>query len=642
VVDKSIFVGIRIDNTQPWFAQHKRVVENLNYPKENLRIVYAIQDNVYAKTIARELKAFKESSGLNIEAFVDPCDRNLRTFGPNMGSVIFNDWKKIFKEDYFMLLDSDIVGMPPYAIKEMVRVDEPIVAPYIHIYGDGRFYQTWEYRLGGRMFSPTEVPGSGLLVPIEIETAGACMLVKGDVFKEIPFGDPYPTVTFCHNASTRGYRSVGLPYVIAMHENLGARGVYHRPYPQEFGNYPVDNVPYTFFSRVKPINREPMPLTPELSEYLKLCNTEYVAVSNRQAKAIFNDSKILQTEKTLKWTENITKFYNFYFNRDPLKLMYQYYFEPNPEWLEIETSTYCNFNCLMCENAHWDEPDKFMSLPQFKTIIDQFTDLKWIGFSGIGEAFLNPEHRDQMKYIKQKDPNIYIEYFDQFFLENKEVLQEWVDMSYDKVYVSFDGASKEQYEHQRPGSNYERVINNLLTLDKIKKDNNKHYPRLCFHYIINKDNISEAAKMVDMVADLDIDVWFIQYTKMLHSYPEIKDMQVDVPQTLVNEIQCRGKARNIETRFNVNTGNAKCPNYTCSAWTQPYIYVTGHMIPCCACNERNGRATQKLTAMGNIYENTLQEIWHGAKYKELRKKLATGQTMNCCEPCPIMNQRVSP
>ena len=358
-----------------------------------------------------------------------------------------------------------------------------------------------------------------------------------------------------------------------------------------------------------------------------------------QAEQQFKNSKIMQKEKSLQWTKNIVKFYNFYFNRDPLKLMYNYYMEPMPEWLEIETSTYCNFNCLHCENAHWDEPDRFMSLEEYKGIIDQFTDLKWIGFSGIGEAFLNPDHRAQMRYIKEKDPNIYIEYFDQFFLQDKSVLQEWVDMSYDKVYVSFDAATKAQFEHQRPGSNFDRIVNNIQTLDRIKKDNNKHYPRLCFHFIANKDNIGEAVQLVDTIADMDVDTWFIQYTKILHDYPAIHGMQVDFSKKLVEDIRCRAEERGIEVRFNVNTGDMKCPNYTCSAWTQPYIFVTGDMIPCCACNERNCRSLQKEQHMGNIFENTLEEIWHGEKYRDLKKKLYTGQTKDCCEPCPIFNQR---
>jgi len=639
---KDIFVGIRIDNIHPWFDRHKQVIRDINYPKDNMRFVYSIQDNVYKKTIAEEIKKLKDETGYNIEAYIEPHDRNLKAYGQQMSAPIFNDWKNIFDEDYFMLLDSDIVLMPKFTVKELLRVNYPITAPYVYMIGTGTFYSTWEFRMGGRRFSNQNPPGAGLLVPIQIDSAGAVMMVQGDVFKEIEFTNPYPTVMFCYRAFNRGYRTAGLPYVMVQHDNLAARRIFHSPLPRELGGYPMVGNFVSFYNRVNILNRKPLPAYPELLTLLKEVNSQYIEISDKQATDLYNCSDILKNEKSLEWAKNITKFYNFYFSKDPWKLMYQYYHEPLPEWLEIETSTYCNFKCLMCENAHWDEPDRFMSLNEFKGIIDQFPDLKWIGFSGIGEAFLNPDHRAQMRYIKDKNPNTYVEYFDQFFLQQPEVFKEWIDYSYDKVYVSFDAATKEQYEHQRPGSNYEKVISNLKLFDKIKKDEGKHYPRLCFHYIINKDNIGEAVDYIDFVADLDIDVWFIQYTRMLHSFPEIEDMRVEIPNKLVKDIQERAKKRKLEARFNVNTGNILCPSYSCNAWTQPYIYVTGHMIPCCACNERNARSTQKETAMGNIFENTLEEIWRGKKFRKLRKNIMTGKVTNCCEPCPIFNQRSSP
>ena len=178
--------------------------------------------------------------------------------------------------------------------------------------------------------------------------------------------------------------------------------------------------------------------------------------------------------------------------------------------------------------------------------------------------------------------------------------------------------------------------------DDIKKDAGKLYPRFCVHYIINKENIHEADKMIDVISDLGVDTWFIQYTKILHAYPEIKDLHVNVPNDVVNKIRIKAKKKGVDVRFNVNTGNTLCPSYSCSAWTQPFIFSSGEMIPCCACNEANNRPMQRKTSMGNLFENTLEEIWHGKKYKELRRNIFTGQTTNCCEPCPIFNQRNSP
>lgn len=635
--NKSIFVGIRVDNKKPWFNQHLYVVNNLEYPKENLRFVYSLQDNAYTKSIAEDIKKFRDENNLNIEVYKEPFDRDMKQYGVEMGASIFKDWQAMFSEDYFMLLDSDIVQIPQFAIKEMQRVDESIVAPYIYMYGTRYFYDTFKFRINGKMFHHEYVPGSGLLTPIKIDSAGGCMLIKGDVFKNIEVKNPYPTVNLCYDAARRGYRTVGLPYLIVQHANLLQYGITHKPLPQQFGGYPQGNVPITCFDKIQRLNREPMPLTPELKAYLEKAYGEYVGMVNEEAQKIYDSSEILQKEKSLKWVQNIQKFYNFYFTRDPLKIMINYYLEPLPEWFEFESSTTCQFKCKMCEHTYWKEPSRFMSFDTFKGIVDQFQDLKWIGASGIGESFLDKDYRKMLRYVKEKDPSIYVEFFDQFYLQKKSDFQEWIDMSYDKIYLSFDAASKEVYEKQRPGSNYDKVLKNLILFDKMKKDQGKHYPRLCTHYIINKDNIHECEDHLQLLKDHDIDIWFVQFSKVLHSYPEIEGMQVDIPEALIAKIQAKGKELGIETRFNVNTNNMKAASYGCTAYTQPFIFADGSVIPCCACNEQNDREYQKQTALGNLTTQSLKEIWYSERARKYRYNLYTGRTDAVCERCPLFN-----
>ena len=181
-----------------------------------------------------------------------------------------------------------------------------------------------------------------------------------------------------------------------------------------------------------------------------------------------------------------------------------------------------------------------------------------LGQSGIGESFLDDDYRKMLRYIKEKDPDIYVEFFDQFILQDKASFQEWLDLSYDHIYLSFDAASKDVYEKQRPGSSYNKVLSNLKLFDKMKKDQEKNYPRLCTHYIINKDNVHECEDHLQLLKDNDIDVWYVQFSKVLHSYPEIEGMQVKVTDEMIQSIQKKGKELGIETRFNINTNNMKC------------------------------------------------------------------------------------
>lgn len=39
--------------------------------------------------------------------------------------------------------------------------------------------------------------------------------------------------------------------------------------------------------------------------------------------------------------------------------------------------------------------------------------------------------------------------------------------------------------------------------------------------------------------------------------------------------------------------------------------------------------------MGNIKQNSFEEIWNGERYQDLRKQFFTGKLNRCCRECPI-------
>lgn len=633
-----VFVGVRIEGDRPWLKDHFSLLRNLSYNKEDLRIVYSVKDTV-DKGALKAIKEFKDSSKLNIEVYKEPYSKDLLEYGVEMGSSIFNDWKKMFSEDYFLLLDSDIVEAPPFLINELQRVDQPISAPYIYVRNTNIFYDTFKFRIENRCFHPQYPPGSGLIVPIEISSAGGCMLVKGDVFRDTEIVDPYPTVSLCYNAYKRGYRTVGLPYLRVGHEDLTKYNIRHSPLNYRFGGYPRDNIFYSAFNKVRITPGEPGPLTPGLKNYLEDKKNEMDKKIMEDAETIFKNDPIVAKEKSLQWAYNILKFHNYYFTSDPLKIMIDYYLEPYLEWVEVEVSTFCNLSCPMCERTHWKEPNRNMTLEEFKNIIDQFPDLKQIGLTGIGESLMNKDFIEMQKYVK-KDPDVYMEIFDHFHNTTDKVLNEWVDMGLDKIYVSMDAAHEETYAFQRPGSNFEKVLNNIKKLDQIKKDKGVHYPRFCFHYIINKQNLCDVLDYLDLVKDLGVDTWFVQYSRMLHPYPEVKDMFVEVPEKTRNQIFTRAKKLGLEVRFNANTPLVKPPLYQCTAYVQPFIFVTGEVVPCCATNEGNERDYQKEWSMGNVFKTPFKDIWYGNEFRRLRKMLYTGQIHEVCRRCPLFNVRV--
>lgn len=337
-------------------------------------------------------------------------------------------------------------------------------------------------------------------------------------------------------------------------------------------------------------------------------------------------------EKGLKWTYNYIHLYTFYGTTNSWVIKLMYWLQPYPSYLEIEVTSRCNLKCIMCEHTYWSEPNRDVTFEEFKNVVDQFPKLKWIGLTGLGESFLNRDFMKMLQYVKSK--NIYAEFYDTFYFINSEIAKELIELSVDKIYVSFDAATKETYEKIRVGSNFERVVNNIRNFMQIRKEKKKYFPEVVFHYIINKFNIQEIPRYIELVHSLaEGERAAILFTRMSHGYKEVADLFVEVPEETVQAAEKKAKEMDVILSWNRDVPKVKPPINQCTAWLMPYFFITGHVVPCCTGNQANCRDFQKAMAMGNIFEQSFRDIWNGEKYKIFRKMLRQGKIPSICQDC---------
>jgi radical SAM protein with 4Fe4S-binding SPASM domain len=273
-----------------------------------------------------------------------------------------------------------------------------------------------------------------------------------------------------------------------------------------------------------------------------------------------------------------------------------------------------------------------MTFEEFKKIIDQFPGLKWIGLTGIGESFLNKDFLKMLRYVKSK--GIYVEIYDNFYLIDEKTAKELVELSVDKIFISLDAATKEIYEKIRVGSDFERVTNNMRNLIRLKKESGKPFPELAFHCIINKLNIHEIPRYIELAFSISQgEQTVVQITRLLHKFKEIGDLFVEIPEDAVSAAEEKAKDLGVKLIWNRDVPGIKPPVSCCTAWLMPFIFATGHVIPCCTGNEAGRRDFQKETALGNIFEQNFRDIWKGEKYKNLRRMLSQNKVPLPCRDC---------
>jgi MoaA/NifB/PqqE/SkfB family radical SAM enzyme len=302
-----------------------------------------------------------------------------------------------------------------------------------------------------------------------------------------------------------------------------------------------------------------------------------------------------------------------------------------PRLLEVEVTTFCPLKCVICEHTYWKEEPRNMTFEQFKHIISQFPKLKWIGLTGIGESFVNKDFLKMLEYIKRK--NIYVELYDNFYFIDAKAADALVYLSVDKIFISLDAATKETYEKVRAGANFDTVINNIRRLLELRRFHNTPYPELSYHFIINKININEVVQFLDLVKSLTGTESSVIFTRLLHDYPQVNQLTVDVSEALMKEVTKRAKELGIRVGWNANVPVNKPSISECSFWIMPFIFVTGEVIACCAGNEANRRDFQKQHSFGNIFQENFIDIWNSKRYRAIRKLIHNGTAPAICLDC---------
>jgi radical SAM protein with 4Fe4S-binding SPASM domain len=124
---------------------------------------------------------------------------------------------------------------------------------------------------------------------------------------------------------------------------------------------------------------------------------------------------------------------------------------------------------------------------------------------------------------------------------------------------------------------------------------------------------------------------------MLLEFREVKDLYVEIPEDIIKIAEEKARNFGIKVVWSADVPKVKPPVTRCIEWSMPFIFVTGHVIPCCSGNEAGKRDFQKQTALGNIFEQSFKEIWYGEKYKKFRRMLREGKVPVQCKNCCLYN-----
>jgi radical SAM protein with 4Fe4S-binding SPASM domain len=287
-----------------------------------------------------------------------------------------------------------------------------------------------------------------------------------------------------------------------------------------------------------------------------------------------------------------------------------------PMNVTIEPTNACNLDCPICETGAGilGRETGHMTLSRFQSIIDRVgAHTNTLMFYFMGEPFLNPSAYQMIHYAKRAGIPFIETCTNGDFVDAEQI----VACGLDKVSFQIGGITQETHEVYRVRGQLARVLDNLR--ETIRVRNERRSPlRIEVGLILMKHNEQEVddfrRSMLELGADSAVVIDPCVRT--------IEQGKTFLPTDRAHWIYDEQAFTQGVLRPKVLPDNI-CPWIYYSV----AIHVNGNVVPCC----RDPRGEE---IMGNIFEQSLDEIWNGAKFQSLRERIRTDQgSVEICRLC---------
>lgn len=287
-----------------------------------------------------------------------------------------------------------------------------------------------------------------------------------------------------------------------------------------------------------------------------------------------------------------------------------------PMNITLEPTSLCNLKCPVCETGAnlLGRKGQHMTEEQFRIIIDKIgPHTNTLMFYFMGEPFLNKHAYEMIRYAKAAG----IPWITTCTNGDPVNPEKLVDCGIDEVSFQIGGITQETHQVYRVNSNLERVLKNMRETIRLKRERGSKL-RVACGFILMKHNEHEKEEFLRMATEMGVDEAVVvdpcvRTVEQGHLYlPDDKrHWYYDA------EAFRRGKLKPKSLPDN------ECPwiYYSMS------IHVNGDVVPCC-------RDPKGQFKMGNLLEQSLDEIWNGEPYRNFRDRIHREQgKISICQLC---------
>lgn len=187
-----------------------------------------------------------------------------------------------------------------------------------------------------------------------------------------------------------------------------------------------------------------------------------------------------------------------------------------PAWpLEVfvEVSNLCNLKCAMCGTFSAVNPRKYMLMSE---VDREFYDAGGLNRStesvlrhalsvhafGYGEPTIHPQFQEFIGYLSSF--GLLVDFFTNGMRLDQHMCEFLVSSNVGIVYISFSGATKEDYENLYIGGEFETVLEGIRRLHLEKQVRGSRYPRIQINSIGYEHHICRLVEFVEVMASVGV------------------------------------------------------------------------------------------------------------------------------------------
>jgi MoaA/NifB/PqqE/SkfB family radical SAM enzyme len=265
-----------------------------------------------------------------------------------------------------------------------------------------------------------------------------------------------------------------------------------------------------------------------------------------------------------------------------------------PDIVQIESTNICNARCVFCPRDEMLRRQGVIDDALYRKIVDECAQLGigHLRLHNYGEPFVDRHLVEKIAYAKARGiPEVGL--ISNGSLIGEDIARGIVEAGLDAINISVDASGREVFEQTRVGLKYDKVIENIERLVRIRADLGRTHPRLILSFVRQSNSDEERS--------------FIERWRQVADKIHVTDLH-----------NWAG------TLHRASDGSFPCYRQ----WLTFTVLWDGRVSLCCA--DFDGRVI-----LGDMRVSSLREIWNDEPYRKVRREHLASGGPAICRACDL-------